>query len=176
MVIGCTNETFHLPVKAHMWLLQLSSMLATHGQCDLVSFFFLSIFYWLCYYSFPNLSPFVPPLPCTTSTPAFTTLSSCPWVIHISSLSPLFPIPILTSAHLFYAYQVCFLFPVPFPLIASLPLPTENPPCDVHFSDSVPSLVFSLGYLYLFIYFGLVVDICVCCHFTLHSFDHLFLR
>ena len=43
-------------------------------------------------------------------------LSSCPWVVHISSLVSPFPILFLTPPrHLFYAYQLCFLFPVPFP-------------------------------------------------------------
>ena len=53
-------------------------------------FTFLSIFYCLWYYSFPNFSPFAP-------------LSLCPWVVHISSLSFLLSIPFFTSPHLFYA-------------------------------------------------------------------------
>ena len=58
---------------------------------------FLSIFYWLCYYSYPSFSPLSPlcPAPQPSSIPP---LSSCPWVVHISSL---FPIPFLISPYLF---------------------------------------------------------------------------
>ena len=83
---------------------------------------FLSIFYWLCYYSFPNFSPFIHPPPSThLHPPAFLPLSSCPWVVHTSSLDYLFSIPFLTSLCLFYAYQLCFFFPLPFPLYPSPP-------------------------------------------------------
>ena len=43
-------------------------------------------------------------------------LSSCLWVIHISSLASPFPILFLTSSCLFSTYHLCFLFSVPFPL------------------------------------------------------------
>ena len=36
--------------------------------------------------------------------PALSPLSSCPWVVHVSSLASLFPTLFLTSPHLFYAY------------------------------------------------------------------------
>ena len=88
----------------------------------------------------------------------FPLLSSCLWVIHISSLTSLFPIPLLTSPRLFYAYQLCFLFPVSFPLILPLPLPTENPSCDLYFSGSVPVLVVCL--VFVFVLLGSVVDSC----------------
>ena len=42
---------------------------------------------------------------------------------------------------LFYTYRLCFLLPVPFPPFYPLPYPTDNPPCDLHFYDSVPVLV-----------------------------------
>ena len=65
---------------------------------------------------FSHFFPFIPPLPCSPQPPGFTSpLSSCPWDVHISSLSSLFPIPFLTSPRLFYAYQLCFFFPVPSP-------------------------------------------------------------
>ena len=73
-----------------------------------------------------QFSPFFslyPPLPCTPKPSSISPLSSCPWVVHISSLSSLFPIPFLTSPHLFYAYQLCFFFLVPFPCYSSLPPP-----------------------------------------------------
>ena len=76
-----------------------------------------SIFYWLCYYSCPIFfsllfpSTLYPP----PSPPAFPCLSSCPWVIHISSLASPSPILFLTSLCLFCTYHLCFLFSVPFP-------------------------------------------------------------
>ena len=72
----------------------------------LLFIYFLSIFYWLCYYSFPNFSPFIPPPPHTPQPSSIPPLSSCPWVVHISSLNSLFPTPFLTSPCLFYAYQL----------------------------------------------------------------------
>ena len=57
-------------------------------------------------------------------------LSSCTWVIHISSLAAPFPILFLTFPCLFCAYKLCFLFPIPFPLILP-PLPPSFP----HFSS-----------------------------------------
>ena len=103
-------------------------------------------------------------------------LSSCPWLIQTSSLGSPFPILFLTSSSLFCTYQLCFLFPVCFPPILPLPHPLHNPPCDLHFCDSVPVPVVCLVYFY-FCFLCSVVDSCVCCHFTVHIFDHLlFLR
>ena len=59
-----------------------------------------------------------PPSPCTLppySIPPRPPLSSCPWVIHISSLVSPFPILFLTSPCLFCTYHLCYLFSVPFP-------------------------------------------------------------
>ena len=102
---------------------------------------------------FPSLSPLHPayPLP-----PAFLPFSSCQWVIHISSLASPFPILFLTSPCVFCTYQLCFLFPVPFPLFSPLHLPVDNPPCDLHFGDTIPVLVVCLVVFVL----GLVVDSC----------------
>ena len=89
-------------------------------------------------------SPIFPPLPGTLISSNITplpALSSCPWVIHVSSLASTFPILFLTSPCLFCAYHLCFFFPVPFPPFSLSPLPTDNLPCDLHFSDSVPVLV-----------------------------------
>ena len=74
--------------------------------------------------------------------PSFSTFSSCPWVVHISSLASLFHILFLTSPCLFYA-AILLLIPCTFSPI--LPhLPADNPPCDLHFCDSVPVLVVCL--------------------------------
>ena len=83
--------------------------------------------------------PYIPPPP--TIIPH---LSSCLCVIHISSLASLFLILFLTSPCLLCTYNLCFLFPVPFPPFSLLHLPADNPPCDLHFCESVPVLVVGL--------------------------------
>ena len=91
--------------------------------------------------------------------PAFlpASLSSCPWVIHISSLAFPFLILFFTSPCLFCTYHLCFLFLVPFPPCSRLLFPTENSLCDLHFCDSVPVLlVCSVHFFFL----GQVVDSC----------------
>ena len=88
------------------------------------------------------------PLPCSTSLP----LSSSPWVIHRSSLASPFPTLFLTSPCLFCAYLLCFLFPVSFPPILPILLPTDSHPRDLHFCDSVPVLIVCLV---LFLFFRL---------------------
>ena len=101
---------------------------------------FLSLFYWLCYYSFPIFSPIYPQSALHPSTHQhLLPFSSCQWVVYISSLASTFPILFLTSPCLFCAYHLYFLFPVPSPPF--LPLATDNPPCDLYFHDSVPILV-----------------------------------
>ena len=85
----------------------------------------------------PFFLPLYPPPPCIPH------LSSCPWVVHISSLASPFPILFLTSP---CTYQLCFLFPVPFLPFSPLLLPADNPPCDLHFCNSVPLLVVPLVY------------------------------
>ena len=90
-------------------------------------------------------SPLYSPLPCTPPQPAFSLFNSCPWVVHISSLASPFPILFLTSPCLFSTYHLCSLFPLPFPYSPlPLPLSADNPPCDLHFCDSVPVLVVCL--------------------------------
>ena len=75
-----------------------------------------------------QFSQFFPPPPCPPTLQHFPPLTPCPRVVHISSLSPLFPVPFLTSPHLFYAYQLCFFFPVP-----SIPfLPSPSPLKTLH--------------------------------------------
>ena len=78
---------------------------------------------------FPLIIPLCPAPHLPPSVPH--PLSSCPWVVHISSLASTFPILFLTCPCLFCTYHLCFLFPVPFPAFSPLPLPTDNPPCDL---------------------------------------------
>ena len=116
--------------------------------------FFLSTFHWLCYYSCPFFFPplshstlHLPPSSIRSPTPH---LSSWPWVVHISFLAPPFPILLLNSPCLFCAYQLSFLFPVPFPPFSPLHLPSDNPPCDLHYCDSVSVLVLCLVCFWFF--------------------------
>ena len=89
-------------------------------------------------------SPFhIPLCPAHPLPPTFRPrLSSCLWVIPVSSLASAFPILFLTSPCLFCAYQLCFLFPAPFPPTSSFLLPADNPPNDLHIYDSVPFWLF----------------------------------
>ena len=102
---------------------------------------FLSNFIDYANYSCPILCPLYPPLPGTPIPSSVPSLSSCPWVKQISSLASPFPILFLTSPCLFCTYPLCFLFPVTSSLF---PLLADNPPCDLHFCDSVPVLVVCL--------------------------------
>ena len=63
----------------------------------------------------PFFSSLYSPLPSSPLPPAFPHLSSCPWVIHISSLAFTFPTLFLPSPCLFSTYHLCYLFSVPFP-------------------------------------------------------------
>ena len=117
--------------------------------------------------------PFIPLHPAPSFPLAFPLLSSCPWVIHISSLASPFPILLLTSPCLCCTYHLCFLFPVPFPSFSPA---ADNPPGDLHFCDSVPVLVVCLVHFCFCFRFG-CWWLWVCCHFAVHSFDLLlFLR
>ena len=98
--------------------------------------------------------PFIPLHPVHPFPPSFPHLSSCPWIVHESSLVSPFPTLFFTSPCLFSMYHLCFLFPVPFPLLFPLPLPTDNPPCALHFYS--PSCVLSFCFCFL----GSVVDSC----------------
>ena len=105
-----------------------------------------------------QLSPFFP-LPHYVQYPSslqqFTPFSSCPWVIHISSLPPPFPI-LLTSLCLFCTYQLFFVFPYLFPHS----LPSPSPVITLHVI-SIPIILFLCRCLLsLFIYLGSVVDSC----------------
>ena len=91
-----------------------------------------------------------PPVPSSTQYPHSLqqppTLSSCPWVVHISSLASPFPILFLTSTLCIWYRPLMLLLSCTFSPI--LPPPTETPPCDLCIYDSVPVLlVCSVCYL-----------------------------
>ena len=89
-------------------------------------------------------SPLHSPPPCTPSSTHIPPYSSCPWVIHISSLASTFPILFLSSPCLSSTYHLCYLFSVPFSPLCFSHSPVDNPPCDLHFCGSVPVLVVCL--------------------------------
>ena len=92
----------------------------------------------------------VPPLPLS-----FPDLSSCPWVIHVSSLASSFPILFLTSPCLFCTYHVCFLLPLPSPHSTPTPSPL------ITFHVIFISVICSCSSSSLtFFFFGAVVDNC----------------
>ena len=86
---------------------------------------FLVILYWVCYYCCPNFLPFCPPPPSTPhSFRQFLHLCSCPWVMHIHSLTTQFPILYFTFPWLLCYYLFVFLNPFTSPPIPSRPSPT----------------------------------------------------
>ena len=118
------------------------------------------------------------PLPSSIEPPLVDVYGSCIVITCkavITSLASPFPVLFLTSRCLFCAYQLCFLFPVPFSSILPLPLPTNNPPCDLHFCDSV--LVLVVCFLFYLCLLSSVVDGSVFVVFLLFIvFYLLFLR
>ena len=105
------------------------------------------------------LLPFVPFCPAPPLPPAFSHLSSCPWVVQISYLASPFAILFLTSPCLFCTYHLCFLFPVPFSPFSLFSLPADNPPCHLYFCDSVPVPVVCLVVFWGF-FLGSAVESC----------------
>ena len=91
----------------------------------------------------PFFSPLYSAPLCTPPLSSISPLRSYPWVVHTSFLGFSISHTILNLPWLFCTYHFCFLFPVPFPSLPS-PLLTNNPPCDIHFCDSVPVLVVCL--------------------------------
>ena len=92
----CTDYTYFLysktqPSHDKWYILVIGSALFCKPPFLSFFFFFKNIFYWLCYYSCPIFPPHSPPswTPPPTHIPLF---SSCPCVIHISSLATTFPI------------------------------------------------------------------------------------
>ena len=128
------------------------------GEWICISFFKYTLLIMLL-----QFSQFFPFYPLSAPHPPSLPLSSCPWVVHINSLSYLFPIPFLTSPHLFNAYQLCFFFPVPFPPYSCLPSPHWNPSmwCPFLWFCSCSSCLLSFCFhCFSFIFSGSFVDSC----------------
>ncbi|KAF6109736.1 hypothetical protein HJG60_010944 [Phyllostomus discolor] len=117
-------------------------------MCSVMPFLFLK---YILLIMLLQLSKFLSPGPPPPGTPfpsSSYSLSSCPWIMHISSLASLFSIRFLIFPCLSCTYQLCFLIPVPFPPFSPFPLPADNPPNDLHTYDSVPLLVASILFLF----------------------------
>ena len=87
---------------------------------------------------------------------------------------------ILNLPCLFCTYYLCFLFPVPFPQFYPLCFPADNPPCDLHFCDSVPILVVCLVcFVFVFVFFSVQLLMVVnllsfyCSYFLFSSFSSI---
>ena len=133
---GCLKNIFHILLgRVSVELLTLSYWKSVCTE------FFKKYILLIMLLQLFQFFPFIPFCPTHPLPPTFPHLSSCPWVVHISSLASPFPILFLTFPCLFCTYYLCYLFSVPFSPFSSLPLPAENPPCDLHFCDSVPVLV-----------------------------------
>ncbi|KAF6125549.1 hypothetical protein HJG60_009966 [Phyllostomus discolor] len=89
-----------------------------------------------------QLSQFSPSAPLRLVSPL---LSSCPCVMHVSSLASPFPVLFLTSPY-FVPSNLCFLILVPFPPFSPFLLPVDNPPNDLQIYDSVSVVLVCLAY------------------------------
>ena len=89
---------------------------------------------------------FIPLCPASLLPPAFLHLSSCLWVVHISSLASPFPILFLTSPVYFvptiYASYSLYLFP------HSTPPPHHHSPSLVHVHGLYIYILWLLHFLY----------------------------
>ena len=103
---------------------QLSIILIYILCLIIISCFFLKIYF--IDYVIIVISIFPPLLPFTQYPHSFqqSPLSSCPWVMHISSLACPFPILFLTPFCLFCTYQFVLLNPCNFSHILLLPPPS----------------------------------------------------
>ena len=139
-------QLFSLPVSSYY----------CHFLYSSISFFKYILLIMLLQLShFPLFTPLhpAPPLP-----PTLPPYSSCPWVIHISSLASAFPILFLPSPCLFSTYHLCYLFSVPSPLsLPPIPLLIT-----LHvISISVVLFLFQLFAQFAFVFvLGVVVNNC----------------
>ena len=125
--------------------------------------FYFFIFYWLCYYSCPIL--FSPLFPSTlhhpshqhSPPPQFMSMGHTYKFFGFSISYTIFNL-LLSILYLPFMLLIpCILSP-----ILPYPLPTDNPPSDLHFCDSVPVLVICLVWffvwLFVWLFLGSIVD------------------
>ena len=117
--------------------------------CLLIFIILFLLFKYILLIMLLQLSHFFFPfslLPCTpppTNIPS--PLRSCPWVVHVFGLSISYTILNLPLSIL--CLPIMLLIPCAFFLHSPPPLPTDNPPCDPHFCDSIPVLVVCLVFV-----------------------------
>ena len=134
-----SNRPFHhdgwelrcLPGPCGFWLLFSSQHPGSWSFPDGSFFLVSSIFYWLCYYNCPILfSPLLPSALHPTSN------QHCPRLfISMGHTCKFFGFAIFhTILHLplFLYPPFMLLVPGPFPPFSLLPIPADNPPCDLH--------------------------------------------
>ena len=115
-----------------------------HAYMFIKVILFFKIYLLIMLLQLSHFSPFTQLHPAHLLPRTFPPYSSCPWVIHTSSLASTFPIVFLPSPYLFCTYHLCYLFSVLFPPLSPSHSPVDNPPCDLHFCGSVPVLVVCL--------------------------------
>ena len=129
--------------------------------------FYLFFFYFLKYFLLIMLLQFSQFfLPRSPLHPTSLTLQHSPPLVHVHGMY-IYVLWVLCFLYHFLSLPVYFM-PTNyvssslylFPSIPPFPLPTEIPPCDVHFSDTVPVLVVCLVFVFivcLFFYVHLLI-------------------
>ena len=121
-------------------------------HCKVVNCLSFSFKYFLLIMllQFSQFFPFILPPPCTPNPPAFPPplvhVHGCTYKFFQSSVSH----TIFDLSLSILCLPIMLLFPGPSPPHSPLHLPTENPPCDHHFSHSVPVLVVYLAFVFVF--------------------------
>ena len=143
-------EHFHMLI-GHIYIY-------THIQCLFKSF--THFYFLICFIDYAiTVVSFSP-----SALHTFSHLQSSTPLAHvhgsyICSLASIFPILFLTSPCLSSTYYLCYLFSVSFPPLSPSHSPTDNPPRDLYYCDSVPVLVVCLV-CFFFFFLGLVVNSC----------------
>ena len=94
--------------------------------------------------------PFMPPLPCTSLALQHLPLFFMPMDRTYKFFGFSISYTILNTSLSILYLPTMLLIPCTFPPILPLPLPTENPPCDLHFSGSVSVLIVCLVFVFVF--------------------------
>ena len=125
-------------------MLSVVWILAMLNVCSCILLLFFKVYFIDCAITVVQI--FLPLSPSTQYPPSLQQypLSSCLWVMHISSLASPFPILFLISPCLFCTYKLYFLISAPFlPFLPFLFL-ASNSQNDLNTYDSVPVLVVCL--------------------------------
>ena len=113
----------HDDISIILLLLEISSH-------EIIRFSFFNFNILIMLLQLSHFPPLYSPPSCTPLPPSFPHLSSCPcpWIIHVSSLASPLPYYFLPSPCLFCTYNLCFLFPFPFPAF----FPSSSPLITLH--------------------------------------------